>query len=115
MREIPANAELIASCGLYCGACGAYLKERCGGCAGNTKATWCRIRSCCMGRKISSCAECVDFTEPVDCKKFNNLMSKIFGLIFRSDREACIQQIKKNGRQVYAEEMAAKKIHTVKK
>jgi hypothetical protein len=37
---------------------------------------------------------------------FNNFMAKLFGLIFRSDRLACIQQIKELGIQGYADNMA---------
>jgi len=33
MKEIIADEKLVAKCGLYCGACGAYLKGRCPGCA----------------------------------------------------------------------------------
>jgi len=39
MKTITSNAELVAYCGLYCGACGAYLKGRCPGCHENKKAT----------------------------------------------------------------------------
>lgn len=33
MRAIVSNPALIANCGLCCGACKAYLKEKCPGCA----------------------------------------------------------------------------------
>lgn len=94
MREITADKSLVAFCGLYCGACGSYLKERCPGCAANNKASWCGIRKCCKGKGILSCAECTDFADAMDCRKFNNLMSKLFGLVFRSDRGACIRDRK---------------------
>jgi len=41
-----------------------------------------------------------------DCKKFNNLISKIFGLIFRSDRKRASQGSGDIGSEKYAQEMA---------
>jgi len=48
MREIVKDKEMVAYCGLYCGACPQYLKEKCEGCMKNVKATWCKIRKCCI-------------------------------------------------------------------
>ncbi len=115
MRPIRADAALVAYCGLYCGACGSYLKDRCPGCAGNDKAAWCAIRTCCKQKGISSCAECAEFADAMECTKFNNFMSKVFGLLFRSDRAACIRQVKEIGRQGHAEKMAAAKTQTIKR
>ncbi len=115
MREIQANTELVAYCGLYCGACKSYLKERCPGCHENTKASWCSVRSCCMEKGIQSCADCSEFTDPRMCKKYNNVVSRIFGVIFNSDRAACIDQIKKLGLTGHAQEMADRKSQTIKR
>ena len=115
MREITVDQALVARCGLYCGACGAYLKERCPGCAANDKAAWCKIRSCCKEKGITSCAECKEFADAMECRKFNNLMSKVFAALFRSDRAACIAQIREIGRQGHAEKMAAAKSQTIKR
>ncbi|MBN2144478.1 MAG: DUF3795 domain-containing protein, partial [Candidatus Aureabacteria bacterium] len=60
--EITINPRLVAFCGLYCGACGRYLKNKCPGCVGNEKAAWCSVRTCCLENHFSSCAECRDFT-----------------------------------------------------
>lgn len=115
MREIAENVELVAYCGLYCGACGAYLKERCDGCHENEKAAWCKIRICCKRKNIASCAECKDFSNALDCRKFNNLMSKVFGLLFKSDRAGCIRQIQELGLQGHAKKMAQLKSQTIRK
>jgi hypothetical protein len=115
MRAVAEDPSLVAFCGLYCGACGAYLKERCSGCAGNDKASWCKIRLCCKEKNITSCAECVEFTDAMECKKFNNFMSKIFAIILKSDRAACIRQIKEIGREGHAKKMAGIKAQTIKK
>lgn len=115
MREIQADAALVARCGLYCSACGSYLKERCEGCLKNEKAAWCKIRTCIAEQGIATCAECADFESPKDCKKFNIFMSKMFSLVFRSDRPACIARIKEIGISQYAEEMAKLKLQAIKR
>lgn len=115
MREVVAAPELVASCGLYCGACKSYLNERCDGCAKNEKATWCRVRSCCLERGWSSCAECPDYADPRQCTKFNNFMSKLFGLIFRSDRAACVAQIRRLGLDGHAQAMAEQRLQTIRR
>lgn len=114
MREVQTDVGLVAYCGLYCGACGAYLKEKCRGCHNNEKASWCKIRVCVKDKGISSCAECNEFGNPKDCKKFNNIMSKLFGLLFKSDRAACINQIKAVGLEGHSKKMAGSKIHTIR-
>ena len=115
MREIQADAALVARCGLYCGACGSYLKKRCEGCFKNEKASWCKIRTCVAEKGIATCAECSDFKNPKDCKKFHNFISKMFSLVFRSDRPACIARIEEIGISRYAEEMAGVKLQAIKR
>lgn len=115
MSETLAKPELVAYCGLYCGACRSYIKGKCAGCHENAKASWCTVRSCCIENGFSSCAECRDHADPNGCKKFNNFMSKLFGFVFKSDRAACIAQIRQSGIVGHAEIMASKKIHTIKR
>ena len=50
-----------------------------------------------------------------DCRTYNNLIGKIFALIFRSDRQACIRYIRKNGEQALAEEMTKRGALTMRK
>jgi hypothetical protein len=114
-KEIMADKNLVAFCGLYCGACGQLLKGRCKGCSQNAKASWCKIRACCMEHHYSSCAECKEFGCAGECRKFNNFMSKIFSFIFGSDRQACINRVKDVGAQKYALEMAAQGLQSIKK
>ncbi len=114
MSDIEANAELVACCGLYCGACKSHLSGKCGGCRENSKASWCKVRSCCMEKHIKSCAECAEFADPRACRKYNNFMSKLFGLIFRSDRAACIAQIKRLGLEGHAKAMAEAGTQTIR-
>ena len=83
MEKIQKAEELISYCGLYCKNCKSYIKGKCTGCAGNNKATWCKVRSCNIEHGYKSCADCTKFANPMDCKKFNNFVSKIFGLVFK--------------------------------
>ncbi len=115
MKEIVSDAKQVAYCGLYCGACGRYLKGKCLGCHGNDKATWCKIRSCCIEHKYASCADCKEFEDPKDCKKFDNFMATLFGLIFRSDRRACILKIKEIGPVKYADMMTEQKRQSIRR
>lgn len=115
MKEIVSNTELVAYCGLYCGACRSYLKDRCPGCHDNQKAKWCKIRTCCIDNRYVTCADCKEFQNPMDCKKYNNLIAKLFGLIFRSDRAACIRQIRELGIQKHADTMAGQRRQTIKR
>jgi len=115
MDQITAGKDLVAFCGLYCGACRSYLKNKCPGCARNEKAKWCKVRNCCLENKYVSCAGCGVAADPADCKKLNNPISKLFALIFRSDRMACIRAIKHDGYETYAREMASKKTMSIKR
>jgi len=115
MSVIRGDAELVAYCGLYCGACKAFLAEKCRGCRENAKATWCKVRSCCIDKQIRTCGECAEFPDPQACAKFDNFISRIFGFIFRSDRAACIAQIKRIGLEGHAAAMAESRSHTIKR
>ena len=48
MKEIASDPNLVAYCGMYGGACKAYLRDKCPGCDDQQKASWCKIRSCCI-------------------------------------------------------------------
>jgi hypothetical protein len=114
MKEIVSDKKLIAYCGLYCGACRSYLKEKCPGCKENEKATWCNIRKCCIDNKYSTCADCASI-ETKKSKNYNTFISKIVGLLFNSDRNACLDRIKNVGYDEFAKEMALNKRQTIKK
>jgi hypothetical protein len=115
MKPIIADAKLVARCGLYCGACGAYLRERCGGCGDAPKFACCPVRKCCIENNYASCAECQTFSNPRNCKKFNNFISKLFGLFFRSNRCACIAQIREKGLQAHADIMAMNQTQSIRR
>ncbi len=112
--EIVADKNLIAFCGLYCGSCRSYLKGKCPGCRDNVKATWCKVRVCGIENNLQSCADCKS-VELMECKKFNNFISKAFGYVFNSDRSACISRIRETGYENFAIEMAGSKQQTIKR
>ena len=99
------NIELVAYCGLYCQECRSFKKGKCPGCAKNEKATWCTIRTCCIENGYTSCAECT-IMPLKECKKFNNFIGNTIGLLFNSDRTACIARIKEVGAAQFATEMS---------
>ncbi len=113
MKNIEANKELIAACGLYCGACRKYLAEKCSDCHENDKATWCKIRSCVRSQGFHTCAEC--HKDVAECKTYSNFIGKIFAFLFKSDRAACIRYIREHGEQAFAEEMTKRKCQTIKR
>ena len=77
------------------------------------KATWCKIRSCCLENKFNTCAECSHDVKK--CKLFSNWIGKVFAFLFNSDRAACIRYIKEQGEQSFAEEMTKRKCQTIKR
>ena len=89
---------IIAYCGLVCSECGAFKKQRCEGCHSEKPMhKGCKVKPCAIERNYTTCAECGDFENLKDCKKLNNFISKIFGLIFRSDRIGNLNQIRQAG------------------
>ncbi len=114
-QEIVVDPSLVAYCGLYCGACPSYRKGKCPGCAENHKATWCKVRTCCREASFVSCAECTDPKDPRDCKKYSNFVASLFGFFLRSDRRACILQIRELGIQAHTEDMAKRGCVTIKR
>jgi hypothetical protein len=113
METTTSNPDLVAYCGLYCGACKAYKSGRCPGCQKNEKAKWCKVRSCGMAAGYATCADCVEHTDPRGCDKYHNLISRIFGFVFRSNRAACIARIREVGREEFAREMTQKGRHSL--
>lgn len=112
LQEIVADMNLVAFCGLYCGACHSYLAGKCPGCKENQKAGWCKIRSCCLEGNLRSCADCKTI-ELEDCKKYNSFISKVIGVILNSNRSACIERVKVAGYDGFAREMAAGRRQTL--
>lgn len=108
MEDLSPNTELIAKCGLYCGGCKKYQKGNCGGCDAYVKATWCKIRTCCINKQITSCANCDEYENTKDCDKHKGFIINTFSIVFNSDRHACNAYIKKNSAESFAKLMTDK-------
>jgi hypothetical protein len=96
---------VLAYCGLVCSDCGAYLKNKCKGCHSDKPMNrGCKVKPCAMEKNCTTCGDCGDFTDLKECKKLNNWISKIFGLIFRSDRIGNLYRIREIGIEKLKEE-----------
>jgi hypothetical protein len=51
----------------------------------------------------------------MDCNKFNNFISRLVGFVLRSDRGACILQIREKGLLGHAEDMAVNRRQTIRR
>jgi hypothetical protein len=115
MKEIVVDEKLVAYCGLYCGACKLYIWGMCPGCMKNEKASWCKVRTCCIESNYKTCADC-DMGENIsNCSKLVNPISKIISLILGSNRIACLKKIKESGCAAYAKNMAETKRASLRK
>jgi hypothetical protein len=115
MKKITADINLVASCGLYCGACTRFLKEKCPGCRENDKAIWCKVRTCNIENGYGNCSECEKYDDINQCGDFDNFISRIFSFIFRSNRKRCVEYIKENGADAFARLMAVEGRHSFKR
>ena len=50
----------------------------------------------------------------MQCRKFNNLFSRIIGFMLRSDREAGIKMIKEKGYKSFASYVAENRLITIR-
>ncbi len=112
-KQIVADKDLVAKCGLYCGACGKYLAGKCPGCEKNDAATWCKVRACCNRHFFRTCAECGAHEDVNDCGWFSNWLTRLIGFVFNSDRSRCIQMIRDSDLKSYAESMTIKRARSL--
>ena len=92
------NEILVAHCGLVCSDCGAFKKGKCPGCLSEKPLNRnCKIKACNYENGYRTCADCREFERFEDCGKLNNFISKIFKLVFRSDRMGQLYNIRESG------------------
>ena len=103
------SAEFVlAYCGLVCSKCGMFVKGRCHGCHSERPMMRnCRVKKCCIGHEYGTCADCDEFANLRECRKLHNLISKIFGFVFRTDRIGNLNRIRVVGVDEFAKEMVA--------
>jgi hypothetical protein len=114
-KEVVADPNLVAYCGLYCGACPRYLRAGCPGCLENERATWCAVRKCCKENELRTCADCASHSDPNSCRSYNNLIARAVGFFLRSNRRACILQIRELGVAGHAADMAQHRRMTIRR
>ena len=108
MKEQEISLGVIACCGLYCSNCRKFKQAKCPGCLKYEKATWCRIRSCCMEKNIADCSQCEDFIFPKDCEKYTNFISRTIEFFTSTDKSLCIDYLRKNPHVTFAKFMDQK-------
>ena len=96
---------IIARCGLVCTKCGTFLKRKCKGC-GSDKPMFkgCPVKKCTVEKNITTCADCKDFADLKQCGKINSFISKIIGLLTKSDRIGKLNRIREIGIDSYKSE-----------
>jgi len=118
-KEINKDENLIAHCGLYCGACPSFKSGKCDGCRGNSAKSAvmykrCKVKPCCADNGFFTCADCTIYASTKACKKYNALFPKIAAWIESSDRSKAIEMIKIKGRTEFLTFMADKNWVTFK-
>ena len=92
------EAIVIAYCGLICSDCGAYKKNRCKGCHSEKPMNRnCKIKKCNIENNYVTCADCKEFDDLKKCRKLNNVISKVFSFIFRTNRIRNLNSIREVG------------------
>jgi len=105
MTQENSKDVIVACCGLVCTNCGMYLKEKCKGCHSDRPMNrHCKMKACTTERKHATCAECSDFENLKDCRKLNNVVSKFFGFVFRTNRIGNLRRIREVGIDAFKEE-----------
>ena len=96
---------MVAYCGLICSECGMFKKGKCPGCYGDRPINRnCKIEKCNVDNDYQTCAECKKFPELQNCRKLNNVISKVMGLIFRTNRNANLYSIRDAGLEKFKSE-----------
>jgi len=108
------SEQLIAYCGLYCGACPSFTSGKCDGCRSNSAKSAvvykaCQVKPCCVENGFFTCADCTIYASTKECKKYNPLLLKIASWVESSDRSKAIKMIKEKGRAEFAAFMEEKK------
>jgi len=95
---------IVAHCGLVCSDCGAFEKEKCQGCHSDKPMCYnCKVKKCNLEHGYTTCADCTEFEDLTKCKKLNSFVSKIFKLIFRSNRLGNLNSIRQKGLDTFIE------------
>ena len=64
----------------------------------------CPIKKCTLEKKLETCAECKDFSDLKNCSKLNNFISRIIGMLTKSDRIGKLNRIREIGLEKFKAE-----------
>lgn len=108
MRHPPPDAH-IAPCGLFCSNCRKFRKGRCAGCQVSPGFARCAVRACCVEKGIPTCAGCSDFAarDFRECRTLHNPVSRVFAVLFGSDRPGALAELRDQGEAAYLERRRA--------
>ena len=112
-KQIIEDEQLIAYCGLYCGACPSFMSGKCDGCRGDSAKSAvvykkCKVKPCCVENGFFTCADCTIYASTKECKKYNPLLLKVAAWIESSDRSKAIEMIKAKGETAFLSYMKDK-------
>jgi hypothetical protein len=103
-----APETIVARCGLACSNCGAYRHGKCAGCHSEKPMfSRCPVKACAIEKACTTCADCTAFPDLRACPKLNSFLSRLFGLIFRSDRIGNLYRIRQIGLEAFKTERQA--------
>ena len=66
----------------------------------------CPVKKCTIENKLATCAECAEYSDLRKCPKLNNFISKIVGVITKSDRIGKLNRIREIGLDKFKTENA---------
>jgi hypothetical protein len=101
-EQIEKDENLIAYCGIYCGACPSFTSGECEGCRAKSEKSSvrykaCAVKPCCVENVFFTCADCTIYASTSACKKYNPLLLKIASWVESTDRSKAIDMIKIKG------------------
>ncbi len=93
------SIEAIGCCGAYCGTCPELLNGNCKGCKlgyasgeRDLSKARCRMKVCCVGKELDSCADCAEYKS---CDVLNAFLGKN-SYKYKKYRQA-LESIRANG------------------
>jgi len=112
-KKINTDENLIAHCGLFCGACPQYTSGKCEGCRGDSEKCavlyrGCKVKPCCEENDFFTCADCTIYSSTKECKKYNPILLKIASRVESSDRSKAIEMIRTKGQAEFLAFMTEK-------
>lgn len=114
-QDIIFDENLVTMCGLYCGACPRFLKNKCKGCREKDHfPSYCDIKPCAIEHNIDTCAQCPEYSDVRLCKTFNPFLIKVGEFITGTSRARGIDMIRTSGKTAFAQYMVDNRFVSIK-